>query len=218
MRVRVRVLLIVASLAVPLAAAPAWGDGDPASDVLIAENVFYPYSPPVPASLQNALNAETAAASRAGFAIKVALIASPSDLGAITTLFGKPQEYAAFLDQEISFLNVKPRLLIVMPGGYGVHGVGARATSAAATLRRPAGATTTDLARAAIVAVPKLAAAAGHPIAGISGAAGAGTTAGPNALAVAALAIGAVLASAMVVVIRHRRLRGHPRRARAARR
>jgi hypothetical protein len=42
---------------VMLAPAAARADGDPASDVLLGENVFYPYSPPVSTSLQQTLNA-----------------------------------------------------------------------------------------------------------------------------------------------------------------
>ena len=173
MRSAIGTMLALAVLTIAVAPGIALADGDPASDVLLGQNVFYPYSPAVSAGLQKQLNAETAAASRAHFPIKVALIAAPTDLGAIPTLFGKPQQYAAFLDQEISFLNVKPLLLVVMPNGYGVQHLGPAATRAAATLKRPASARTDDLARAAILAVPKLAAAAGHPIAGDSGGSGA---------------------------------------------
>ena len=45
----------------------------------------------------------TAKAKAEGFPVKVALIAAPTDLGVIPDLFGKPQPYAQFLDQEISF-------------------------------------------------------------------------------------------------------------------
>ena len=73
-----------------LIAPAALADGDPASDTLLGENVFYPYSPTVPATVQKSLNSETAVAAKAGFPIKVALIASPIDLGVIPSLFGKP--------------------------------------------------------------------------------------------------------------------------------
>ena len=143
--------------------AVARADGDPASDVLLGENVFYPYSPAVSAALQKTLNAETTAANRAHFPIKVALIASPADLGVVPDLFNKPQKYAQFLAQEISFQGKRP-LLVVMPSGYGVQGLTPAATSAAASLQKPAGGQSNDLARAAIAAIPKLAAAAGHTI------------------------------------------------------
>ena len=201
--------VVLAGLCAP---APALADGDPASDVLIAENVFYPFTPPVAQSLQNALNAETAAARRAHFPIKVALIASATDLGAIPSLFAKPQRYANFLDVEISFFGGKQPLLVVMANGYGVRGLGAPATAAAGRLPAPAGRTSDDLARAATVAVSRLAAAAGHPV---SGAPGAGTGAGSGgasgggaaAVGVGVLALLAVLTSAAVLSFRHRRAR-----------
>ena len=45
----------------------------------------------------------------------------PVDLGVIPELFGQPQNYAKFLDKEISFQGPQP-LLVVMPAGYGVAG------------------------------------------------------------------------------------------------
>ncbi len=119
---RLTSLLIALLLAAALAPAGALADGDPASDVLLGQNVFYPYSPAVPGAVQAKLNAETAAAKRAGLPIKVALIGSPIDLGVIPELFGKPQSYADFLDKEISFQQVQP-LLVVMAAGYGVQGL-----------------------------------------------------------------------------------------------
>ena len=151
-----------------LAPAAARADGDPASDTLLGENVFYPYEPPVAASAQRTLNAETAAAKKAGFPLKVALIAAPTDLGVIPDLFGKPQQYADFLDQEISFQGKQP-LLVVMAAGYGLQGLSELATNAGRGLRPPAGKTSTDLATAAITAVQKLAAASGHPLKGVPG-------------------------------------------------
>ena len=184
----------------------ARADGDPASDVLLGESVFYPYSPPVATSLQKTLNAETAAGTRAQFPIKVALIDTPVDLGAIPTLFGKPQQYAAFLHQEISFPGAKQLLLVVMPNGYGVQGLDRSATDAAATLRRPTGSASNALAQAAIAAVPKLAAAAGHPITGVAGAPSTSTSEshGATELGVGALVFVAVLVSAGLLVYRHR--------------
>ncbi len=203
-------MLAVAVLVVTLAPASARADGDPASDVLLGQNVFYPYSPAVSAGLQKTLNGETAAASRAHFPIKVAIIQSPVDLGAIPTLFGKPQQYAAFLDQEISFLDIKQLLLVVMPSGYGLRHLGPGATRAATRLKKPAGGSSDDLARAAILAVPKLAAAAGHPIGSVSAGSGAGV---PPALPAAAVLAAAALAAAAAV----RRARGSGSRYRRGR-
>ena len=208
-------MLALATLAIVLAPASALADGDPASDVLIGENVYYPYSPAVSTSLQKRLNGETAAAARAHFPIKVALIPTPADLGAIPTLFDKPQEYAHFLDQEISFLNVKPLLLVVMPGGYGAQHLGSAATRAVASLNKPVGTQSNDLARAAIAAVPKLAAAAGHRVANVSGAATPGGT--DPALPAAILAAAAIASAAVVLLVRGRRASATGRRERDAR-
>jgi hypothetical protein len=195
-------LSLIAAVVVALSIAPAaFADGDPASDVLLGENVFYPYSPQVSAPLQKTLKAETAAAKKAGFPLKVALIAAPVDLGVIPDLFGKPQKYADFLDQEISFQGKQP-LLVVMKAGYGVQGVTAHVRSVVPSIAPPAGAASNDLAKAAIVAVAKLADADGHPISGVPGVPGASSGGGISTttiilivLIIAALATGGALAA-----------------------
>ena len=196
-------ILAACILVVMLAPAGASADGDPASDVLLGENVFYPYSPPVSAALQRTLNAVTAAASRAHFPIKVALIDSPVDLGVVPDLFGQPQKYADFLDQEISF-QTKQRLLVVMPSGYGVQGLTRPATIAAASLTKPPQSNSNDLARAAIAAVSKLAAAAGHPLKNVPDAPSAVTGNDSTTLIVAILALGAIATAAALIAIRRR--------------
>lgn len=202
LRAAVRIAALIVMTAT-LGAASALADGDPASDVLIGQNVYYPYSPAVSAELQKTLNAETTAANRARFPIKVALIPSPQDLGALPTLFAKPQQYASFLDQEISFLNHKPLLLVVMPNGYGVQHLGPAATTAARSLSPPRSRQSDDLARAAILAVRKLAATAGHPIPALSSSS---RTAGASTmLSLSALAIVSVLCAGALLIVRHRR-------------
>ena len=181
-------------------------DGDPASDVLLGQNVFYPYTPSVSTSLQNRLNGVTAAAKRSGFPIKVALIASPVDLGSVPTLFGKPQQYASFLDQEIGFGGPGQPLLVVMPNGYGTQHLGSAATDAAASLTRPASSDSNGLAQAAVIAVSKLADAAGHPIGEVTSEPSASGTGG--VLAVAGLAVGAVAVAGVILAIRRRLDRG----------
>jgi hypothetical protein len=189
--------------------ASALADGDPASDVLLGENVFYPYSPAVPRSLQLALNAVTAKAKGEGFPVKVALIAAPTDLGVIPDLFGKPQPYARFLDQEISFTS-RQRLLVVMATGYGLEGFDGPAQLAARALPKPSGLTSTDLARAALIAVPRLAAAAGHPIRGVRGVTGQTGDGGSSSRAPLAIGLaGAALLVAVALVVLRRRTTTH---------
>lgn len=196
-------MFAVALVALALAAAPAWADGDPASDVLLGQNVFYPYTPPVSPSLQQTLNAEATAAGRAHFPIKIALIHSPLDLGAVPNLFDKPQQYASFLDQEISFQGRQP-LLVVMPNGYGVQGLGGGTAAVAASLAKPAGSQSDDLARAAVAAVARLAAASGHEIHAGQSSSRAGTGPGATALVLVALGLAAAAAATIRLALRRR--------------
>jgi hypothetical protein len=192
---------LAALLGMSLAATPARADGDPASDVLLGQNVYYPYSPAVAVALQTKLDSETAAAAKARFPIKVALIVSPIDLGVIPELFGKPQKYAAYLDQEISFQTAQP-LLVVMAAGYGVKGLSPAARAMVASLPKPAGGTGNDLAQAAVSAVAKLAQATGHPLSAGSGSAS--TSGGDRAVLVFVLALAAISTASVLLVLRHR--------------
>jgi hypothetical protein len=192
--------LTIATLAPPTARA----DADPPSDVLLVQSVFYPYQPPVPTALERTLNAEVAAAAHAHFPIKVALIASPIDLGAIPQLFGQPQRYAAFLEQEISFGGPQ-RLLVVMTAGYGVSGLTPAATAAVRSLAKPA--STAGLTQAAIEAVRRLAAASGHPLPG-NVTASSGSGGGSNRVLIIGVVVLACVAIASAVIA----VRNRPRR------
>jgi hypothetical protein len=199
-------LLLAATAAAAVWVPSARADGDPASDVLLGESVFYPYTPPVSAATTKTLNAAAAAAAKAHFNLKVALIASPVDLGVIPDLFGKPQKYADFLDQEISFQNTRQPLLVVMKAGYGVEGVTPAVTTAAGALPKPTVGTSQGLAQAAIVAVQKLAAASGHRLAPIPAASAAHPSggSGTNTPLLIILIGCALLAAGVVVVLRQR--------------
>ncbi|HYZ81106.1 MAG TPA: hypothetical protein VE571_07545 [Solirubrobacteraceae bacterium] len=201
-----RVASLLAAMIMVGAMAPSWAaaDGDPASDVLLGQNVYYPYSPAVPRAVQAKLDAETAAAKKAGWPIKVALIASPVDLGVIPELFGKPQDYAKFLSKEISFQGPQP-LLVVMAAGYGTQGVSAKAAAAVSALPKPTGKTSTDLAQAARTAVAKLASADGHPIKGGAGAGNASSGAGSSTTPLLiGLIVAAVVVAGALILLRRR--------------
>jgi hypothetical protein len=142
----------------------ARGDGDPASDVLLAQNAFYPYQPPVPPKLEAALNALLASSSREHMPLKVAIVGSREDLGAVPTFFRYPQKYAEFLHLEISYNKPQP-LLVVMPSGFGLVSVGPRSALAHLTIDAHDG--TYGLTRTAIRAVTLLARANGHKLAPI---------------------------------------------------
>jgi len=112
--------LAAAALAAASLAASAHADGDPASDYLLVQKVFLPFDAKFPAQQQAQFAALVTAANRSGFTIRVALITSSYDLGAITSLWRQPRTYARFLGEELSYVY-KGRLLIVMPNGFGFN-------------------------------------------------------------------------------------------------
>jgi hypothetical protein len=139
---------------------PARADGDPASDVLVSQPLFLPQDAGVPASQQAQLGALLTAARRSGYQLRVALIASRTDLGSVTELWRQPQNYARFLGQELSLIYHGP-LLVVMPNGHGLyrpHGPLDGEHTALAAIPAPG----SNLGTATLTAIQRLAAAAGH--------------------------------------------------------
>jgi hypothetical protein len=118
-----RILLAAAAtLAAAVLASTAAADGDPASDILLTQDVYVPYPAPS-TSVTDPLMKTVAAAFAKGYRVKVAVIATKTDLGSVPELYDKPKEYAKFLGTEIEQLYAGP-LLIVMPAGYGVYDAG----------------------------------------------------------------------------------------------
>jgi hypothetical protein len=131
MRVIAVITAILASIA--LGAAPsALADGDPASDVLVQNRLFNPVDSGVSPDSQARLESVLEASARAGFPIRVALIASPTDLGTATALWRDPRDYARYLWIELSQLY-GGQVLVVMPRGFGLYGTrsGAHAVTTA---------------------------------------------------------------------------------------
>ena len=163
-----RLAFITAILAtVALIAAPAaFADGDPASDVLVENTVFNPVDSGISLSAQTRLEAVLGASERAGFPIRVAMIASQGDLGTATALWRDPKDYARYLWIELSQLY-GGQVLVVMPNGFGLYGSRSGThpvTSGELSVRATAPGSGAQLATAALSAVPLLARAAGHPI------------------------------------------------------
>jgi hypothetical protein len=105
----------------------ARADGDPASDYLLLQNVYFSVegaSPVAETSLEHAADAVYGHGDR----VKVALIDNVEDLGSVSALWGKPADYAQFLGIELGNWYVGP-LLVVMPSGYGIYD-GGRPTAA----------------------------------------------------------------------------------------
>jgi cytochrome oxidase Cu insertion factor (SCO1/SenC/PrrC family)/thiol-disulfide isomerase/thioredoxin len=131
----VTLAVLVVLLSVCAVAGPAWADGDPGSDVLVYQDLFAGPDAGLSVQQQVALGGLLKTASRAGFPIRVAIIASPSDLGSVTALWRKPGSYARFLGLELS-LAYKQRLLVVMPNGFGFNWPGHSSASAGGRLTR----------------------------------------------------------------------------------
>lgn len=161
----VRLLALPAlALALALAPAAARADGDPASDVLLTQRQYLPYKPSVSPAVKAQLEKATAEIAATGKPVRVALIETPTDLGAVPGFFGRPQEYAKFLSKELQ-LAYHGGLLVVMPAGTGTAKVPAKAAAALRGLQISSGAQSDDLAKAGIFGVQRIARAQGRPIA-----------------------------------------------------
>jgi hypothetical protein len=183
----------------------ARADGDPASDVLATQSLFLPQDAGVPAGQQSQLVGLLGEAQRVGERIRVAVIASPTDLGSVTALWRQPAEYARFLGQELS-LVYRGALLVVMPNGYGLLATGPRST-----VLRGLASSGGGLGQGALTAIQRVAASSGRtlvlPAARSSPSAGGGTDAVPWLV----FAIGvALIAVAWAASVRARPLRRVP--------
>ena len=186
------------SLSAPVA---AWTHGDPASDSLLTQSVFLPFTTKVDHNEVTRLSVLLRDADQKLFRIRVAVILSPFDLGTEFSLFGKPEKYAQFLGLELSSVY-RDRLLVVMPNGYGYSVNGNPDPKASAVLKKlPApGRSATKEVDAAIVAVQRLAAVAGHRLAAPK----VRSSAGRDRLTIAAAATAGIALIAAIVLYRRR--------------
>jgi MYXO-CTERM domain-containing protein len=199
---RLRALLLALVLAGVLAPA-ALADGDPASDILITEQLFYPYYSNTPKAGVERLKETIAAANKQGYTIRVAVITSPYDLGSVSALWEKPQPYARFLSLELAFAY-KDRLLVVSPKGYGYVEATKEVPQTLALLRRvPIGKGTEGLVASADKAVRLLASKSGDKLPASSGG-GSGSSTDTIVIAIAA-AVGAALVVGVELLRRRRR-------------
>jgi hypothetical protein len=151
---------LLAALVMP---STAQADGDPASDVLLLQDVYLPYQPVVPKPISDALTRTVKQLHAKGFPLKVAVIASATDLGTVPQFLGRPGPYAGFLESEIKFNKAKP-LLVVMQAGYGTAAIPPNIAASVSGLAKPKSGKPDDLGRAGIDAVLRIAAATGHPL------------------------------------------------------
>ena len=153
--------LLIAAVAALLAVPAAQANGDPASDVLITQQVFIPFEAPISTSAKDELIKTVAAANERGYKIRVAVIAFTGDLGTAVSLWRHPQSYSKFLGSELAFVYSN-RLLISMPSGFGFYrGRKPVAKEQAVVVKIPPGKTPTELTESTTKAVRALAAADG---------------------------------------------------------
>jgi hypothetical protein len=200
------VLLVALVLAAGLAGS-ARGDGDPASDYLLGQQVFFPYDVKIPAQAQADFAALVRAVNKAGFKIRVAIIADSYDLGSVPSLFRLPRTYARFLGGEIAFLY-KQRLLVVMPNGFGFNWPGHPVARQYTLLGRiPIAKGPAALVVAAQTAVQRLAAADGVKVAAPTNAKAAGSQTSHDRIVIIVAAFAAVLVAFAVRLLLLRRRR-----------
>jgi hypothetical protein len=175
-----RALRAIAAAAVValLIPAAARADGDPASDVLLTDTVYLPYTPPS-AAVTRDLRGVIASARSAGTPLRVAVIAARRDLGAVPDYYARPGEYARFLSGELGALNqfqhptpggTQPErdpLIVVMPAGFGTSGFPPGADAQLRDIDLSGDVSPDGLAKAAGFAVQELAKKSGHPIAAV---------------------------------------------------
>jgi hypothetical protein len=164
-----RSLLALVLVAIAAHPAAAHADGDPASDVLITDDVFLPYQQPSADQVAKLRRVITASRS-AGRPVRVAVIHDARDLGAVTNLYGHPQEYANLLATELQnpveagARGHEEGLLIVMPAGFGTKNVPEKVQRMLRGVELPADASPDALVGAAGWGVQEVARAGGKPI------------------------------------------------------
>jgi hypothetical protein len=127
-------IAVAVALAAAVTAPAARADGDPASDTLLQQNVYFPYSLSSSAARTALLHVVDDVYAR-GERLKIAVIYDTTDLGSVGSLFGKPAEYARFLAIELGLWYVGP-LLVAMPAGFGVYDGGSSTAAEADVLGR----------------------------------------------------------------------------------
>jgi cytochrome oxidase Cu insertion factor (SCO1/SenC/PrrC family) len=192
----------------------ALADGDPASDVLVTQSVFVPQDAGLTDAQRTQLLGLVSSSEHAHFPIRVAIIPSSLDLGAVTEFWTKPSAYARFLGIELSLLYKGP-LLIVMPNGFGLNWPGHSTSSAEAALAKiKVESVGTGLLATTAAAIRAVAASGGAKLSpSSSGPAANASSTGDGSEVLTAVAIAAVLAIAAIgFALRRRRRHGSGKR------
>jgi hypothetical protein len=89
------------------------------------QDVFFPFERKLSDPVKRDLVAAVREANGDGYPVKAAVINTPSDLGLVRDMYGKPQEYAEYLGGQLGVV-FEGHLLIAMPQGLGLSHNGGR--------------------------------------------------------------------------------------------
>jgi hypothetical protein len=208
----IRAAAFVCVVAALVAVSAAHADGDPASDYLITQPVYFPYDGKFSPELEGQLLGIVREAKQKGFPIKVALIPDSYDLGSVTSLWKQPRLYARFLGEEDATF-FKQRLLIVMPNGFGFYRPGHSSVAEYKTLASvPIQPGDDGLLRAAITGVTKLTAADGIQVAAPAHVTTPAQRNSHDRLVIIAAVVALLLVGGLLRLALRRRAASHPRR------
>jgi hypothetical protein len=207
-RVRRAATAVLIGVAALLSLPPAArAHGDLASEYLEDHSLFLPVRAKVDPEAVTRLATVVREADKAGFRIKVAVIAQPADLGFLSQFDRRPQMYAEFLGLDLASVYLG-RVLVAMPNGFGysVNGQPDRRASRALNGLAGPGRDATRQVETASVAVRRLAAAGGHRI--VLSKEGGGSEAKDRITIAAAATAGIALLAGVVLFRRQRGTRG----------
>jgi hypothetical protein len=205
---RLAALLLSAAASAAVAAPAALANGDPPSNVLIAQDVYTP-ADPAPPALVRQLKVAAADAKRAGYPTKVAVVRTNLDLGNVPQALDKPQQYADYLLADLhgpSQVTGDFGVLVVTPAGSGIAGkdFNGGERKAARTIDVSTGASSAQLVRVATATLEKMASAGGHPIGG----AGSESGGGSSGIVIAGVVVGLLALTAVAMLAARARRRG----------
>lgn len=159
-----------------VAPAGAVAHGDPTAHYLETDSLLTSYASPPDLAVERRLRGVLDAAAVRGYPIKVVLFANEGDTGGEPGPLADTQSYVATVSDQLESVSpLRAPVLIVTPHGYGLGGKQPGGGTLSPITPRLAAALAHDLplarkadgtalARTAMVAVRRLAAAAGHPL------------------------------------------------------
>jgi hypothetical protein len=221
-------VLLAVALTALIGPAGALAHGDPTAHYLETDSLLTSYAAPPAVAVELRLRGVLDAAAARGYPIKVVLFANEADTGGEPEPLEDTQAYVTTVSDQLDESSpLRAPVLIVTPQGFGLGGRQPRGGTVTAITRPLAAelarhlplakeADGNALARTAMVAVRRLAAAGGHPLPkrippaeqNLNGILGTAASRGPETLGgpwlIAAVLAGTALLGALLVAV-HRR-------------